>query len=112
MSKRPSTNGPDGDGGEGRDGRGRFAKGNRGGPGNPHAGRVGELRKALLNAISTDMVERAVEALAREAESGNVQAIRELLDRAVGKPIEADLIERLESLERELAQREEVKPWG
>lgn len=32
-------------------GTGRFLPGNAGGPGNPYAARVGELRAALLNAV-------------------------------------------------------------
>ena len=39
--------------------------------------------------------QRAVE-LAR---SGDVRAIKELLDRLIGKPVEADLLERIEQLE-------------
>lgn len=95
MTLQPSPNRDNG-----RDGKGRFAKGNPGGPGNPHARRVGELRSALLEAITPDAIRKAVEALIREAEGGNVSAARELIDRAIGKPIEADLIARIEELEQ------------
>src|SRR5438067_2077329 len=37
-----------------RDADGRFVKGNRGGPGNPFARRVAELRRELLEAVSAD----------------------------------------------------------
>ena len=70
----------------GRDGRGRFASGNRFGPGNPNAARVHELRKAFLDAFTADDVRQVVEALLREALDGNVQAARELLQRALGAP--------------------------
>ena len=86
-----------------RDGRGRFAPGNAAAKGRskPHAAKVAELRGELLDAITPDAIRRAVKGLLKEAEAGNVAAARELLDRAVGKPIEADLIERIEALEAE-----------
>ena len=37
-----------------RDASGKFAQGNPGGPGNPHAKRVGELRTALLDAVTPE----------------------------------------------------------
>ena len=86
--------------GDGRDrASGRFAKGWRGGKGNPHARQVARLRSTLLRAVTPTALKAAVNALLREAQSGNVAAIRELLDRTLGKPVEADLIERLERLE-------------
>src|SRR5207248_10793741 len=53
----PATNGtattpPAAGGHEGRDARGRFAPGNPGGPGNPFARRVAELRTALLDMVT------------------------------------------------------------
>ena len=101
MVETPSTNGANG-----RDTRGRLVKGNAGGPGNPHVARVGELRAAMLKALTPAAVRRAVAALIREAEKDNVQAIRELLDRAVGRPVEADLIERLDKLKQHLQKEE------
>jgi hypothetical protein len=38
-------------GGNGRTAGGRFAKGYKGGPGNPHARRVGQLQAVLLGAV-------------------------------------------------------------
>ena len=58
MSASPSTNGPDG-----RDARGRFAKGNAGGPGNPHARKVAQLRSALLRAVSAGDLRAVVKKL-------------------------------------------------
>jgi hypothetical protein len=37
--------------------------------------------------------------LVKSAKEGNVAAAREVLDRCVGRPLEADLLERLEALE-------------
>lgn len=83
---------------------GRFAPGNQAAKGrrNRDAEHVGQLRRELMDAITPEAIRRVVEALIREAESGNVTAIRELLDRAIGKPVEADLIERIEQLELQL----------
>ena len=103
MIQSPSPNGPNG-----RQSNGRFAKGNPGGPGNPYAQQVAELRSAMLKAISTEDIRRVVEALVAEAKDGNVSAAKELLDRCLGKPQEADLIERIESLEAEIDEEEEV----
>lgn len=82
----PSTNG-----GDGRDKAGRFTTGNPGGPGNPHVKRVAEFRSALLRAVSGDDIQQAVTKLVTMAHAGNLHAIRELLDRVLGKsnqPIE------------------------
>ena len=70
----------------GRDHRGRFTKGNPGGPGNPHVRRVGELRSAVLAAVTPAMVSRVLQMLYQRALAGDVLAARELLDRALGKP--------------------------
>lgn len=87
MIDAPSPNGGNGDA---RDAGGRFAPGWKGGPGNPHAARVAKLRAALLEAITPAKIKAAVKALIREAEGGNIQAIRELLDRSIGRPVPAD----------------------
>ena len=39
-------------------------------------------------------------ALVKAAKAGEPWAVRELFDRTVGKPVEADLIQRLEALEQ------------
>jgi len=71
---------------------GRFSEGNRAAVGNPHAKRVGELRTALLDAVMPEDVEAA--------KGGDVAAARVLFERTLGRPVEADLIERLEVLEQ------------
>ena len=89
----------------GRDSGGRFATGNRGGPGNPHAKHVGELRSALLAAVTAKDMRAIARTLVARAKAGDVRAIKELLDRTLGKPQEADLIERLGQLEELLRER-------
>lgn len=94
----PSTNGDNG-----RGVNGRFAKGNKGGPGNPFAAKVAKLRKALLGAVTARDMADIVKALVRQAKAGDVASAREVIERCLGKPIEADLLERLEALEAALA---------
>ena len=93
--------------GDGRDSSGRFARGNKGGPGNPFARKVGQLRSALLETVTEDDMRAVAAKLVQMARGGNLPAIRELLERMLGKPIEADFMERLEELEKHLAHAEE-----
>lgn len=106
----PSANGANGGGagGAGRGPGGRFAPGNPGGPGNPHAAHVGRLRSALLSAVGPEDLDAIARKLVKLARAGEMPAIRELLDRTLGRPTEADLIERLEALE-ELAGKVEAR---
>ena len=69
----------------GRTARGRFAPGNPGGPGNPYAKRVADLRAALLESVTEADIRAVARALVKRAKAGEVPAIRELLDRLVGK---------------------------
>jgi hypothetical protein len=96
MSDTPTNPTPD----DGRDpATGRFRPGWKGGPGNPHARRVGELRAKLLAAVSDEQWTQILTTLIEKAIGGEQWAVREVLDRTLGKPIEHDLIERLEQLE-------------
>src|SRR5258708_1902996 len=92
MKTPPSPTDPNG----GRDLHGRFAPGNRAAVGNPYATRIAKLRSALLGAVTDDDVRKVIKALVKEAKAGNIPAVKELFDRTLGKPVEADLIERLE----------------
>ena len=84
---------------DGRDGRGRFARGNRLSKGNPYAVRVAKLRRELLAAVTTKDVREIVRMLVNKARKGDIVAAREILDRCIGKPIEADVEERVERME-------------
>ncbi|TWT41098.1 hypothetical protein RAS1_37900 [Phycisphaerae bacterium RAS1] len=105
----PSTNGDDGGGavgpvsGGGRDGRGRFATGNPGGPGNPLGPAVAKLRAALIEAVTVRDIRAIAKGLVAKAREGDTLAARVLLGYTLGRPVEADLIERLESLEARAA---------
>ena len=99
-SRKPKDRLPSPNGSNGRDAKGRFSKGNPGGPGNPYAQQVGKLRSALLRAVSEADMKAIVARLVKLAKEGNVRAAREVLDRCIGRPIEADLIARIEEMER------------
>lgn len=84
----------------GRQANGRFLKGVwKGGPGNPYVRQVAALRSALLNAVTPDDIDAVIRALIKKALEGDVPAIRELLDRVLGRPVEVDFVERLKALE-------------
>ena len=91
----PTGNGSNG----GRDDRGRFTQGNEGGPGNPHSLQVSRLRSALLNAVTEDDMREIIEALVAKAKAGSIAAARVLFNRTLGKPLEPDIIARIEALE-------------
>lgn len=97
MTDSPSPNG--------RDGQGRFATGWKGGTGNPHAAQVGRLRAAMLEAVTPEDIAEIVARLVELAKEGDVRAIKEVFDRTLGKPQEADFIERLEAIEATVAER-------
>ena len=99
----PSPNGANGHGPDGR-----FTEGNAGGPGNPHARHVGMLRSALLKAVTEEDMEAVIAKLIELAKGGEIRAIKELLDRALGRPQEADLLDRIERLEQLLSERQEA----
>lgn len=104
MNVHPSPTEPSGRGSDGR-----FQPGNSFARGNPHAKRIGELRAALLAAITDEDWRAILAKLVDAAKEGEQWAIREIFDRTLGKPTEADLISRLEALEQILtANRKEA----
>lgn len=100
--RSPSTHGPNGAPAGNRDTRGRFAPGNRCGRGNPLAGRAAKIRAVLLRKLTTKQAGEITDVLIRRARDGDLAAIRELLDRTIGKPVQTDVLERLEKLEEKL----------
>ena len=71
--------------GDGRDVTGRFVKGYRGGPGNPFGDKVEQLRTALLRCMTPEDFEKLGRKLLEKAQTGDIGAIKELLDRVFGK---------------------------
>jgi hypothetical protein len=47
-----------------------------------------------------------VRSLLNQAKEGNIAAVRELLSRLLGPPVEADILARLEALEERLAEKQ------
>ena len=89
----------------GRNPDGTFAAGNPGGPGNPHAARVAQLRKALFDTVTEQDMQDVIRALVDAAKGGDIQAARILFDRILGKPLEADILERIEQLEQTIGDK-------
>jgi len=85
---------------------GRFLPGTAPGPGNPLAAHVHELRVALLEAVTPEMIAGVAKVLVREALQGDVAAARVLLDRLLGPPVPADLLEQLSVVQERLAMME------
>jgi len=94
-----------------RSAQGHFAKGNQigKGRGNPGAARVYEFRRAILLSTSVKDMLACWAALMVQAKEGNIQAIREVFDRTIGKPVEADLMERIDILEQHIESQLQVR---
>ncbi len=100
MSDGRSPNGANGE----RDAQGRFLPGCKGGPGNPLGKRIAQLRAALVEAVSEADMREIAETLARLAKGGDTIAARILFDRVLGRPLEGDILARIEELEDALAK--------
>jgi hypothetical protein len=74
--------------------------------GNPYAKRVAAIRDTLLATVTDQDVQEVTAALLTSAKSGDIPAIRELLDRLIGRPTQTDLLQRVEALETLLAERD------
>lgn len=79
-SKSKGTNG------DGRGANGRFVKGWKGGPGNPRLKAIESLRIAVRDSVTVEDLRAVMRMLVTKAKEGDMIAIRELLDRAVGRP--------------------------
>ena len=63
---------------------------------------MAELRSLILEAVTEDDLREIVKTLVERAKGGDVVAIRELLNRLVGKPCDAPDPTRMEHDERRL----------
>lgn len=105
MSDTPSTT--DSNGNHRPDGR--FVAGNKAGKGNPYAKKVADLRAALFEAVTPADLAEVVKKLTDQAKGGDVASIKELLQRLLGPPESADLMERLEAMEQRIQQLAESR---
>jgi hypothetical protein len=83
---------------------GRFGPGNKLSRGNPHARRVAELRSAMLKAVSNEDLRMVIDSILKQAKAGDVASAKVLLERVLGPPEAADLMERLDVLEQRLVE--------
>jgi hypothetical protein len=67
----------------------RFEVGNRYGKGNPHTKQVNQFRAELYKCVTVEDLRAVAAALIDKAKTGNVPAIRELLDRLIGRAPQA-----------------------
>jgi hypothetical protein len=91
-----------------RDAGGRFTTGNPGGPGNPFARHVAQLRSIMLNAVTADDLRAIIGKLLERAKAGDVAAAKLLLAYVLGKPAPAVNPDTLDW--EELAQRLRCPP--
>ena len=96
---------PNGD--YGRDESGRFTKGNPGGPGNPYARRVAQLRSTLLQAVGDEGLTDIIRGLVTAAKGGDVAAAKLVLSYVLGRPGVATDPDAVSIHGKELADREE-----
>lgn len=88
----------------GRSKNGQFAPGNQISKGNPHHKKVAQLRAALLDAVSKKDLQAIIKKLISKAKGGDAISAREVLDRTLGKPAQAELLQRIETLENFLEE--------
>jgi hypothetical protein len=92
----------------------RFAPGNPGGPGNPFARQVAELRKVMLAAVTLEQMRVVTEAMIERAAKGDVAAAKLLLQYTLGKPAAAVEPDRVEIEDYKLRTESAVPAhvWG
>jgi len=111
MSEPPILNGE-----TGRDDRGRFV--NHPGPGAPPNKHRARLAKAIKGRDITKAVQVLREIMndPKAKAADRIAAAREMLDRSCGKPVQADLLERIEGIEQQLGiaadgAKGKSEPW-
>src|SRR4051812_32481575 len=93
----------------GRDAKGRFAKGNRGGPGNPFARQVADLRSAFLARVTEADMAAIADAVLVKARQGDVAAAKLLFQYVLGKPLDGLNPDRLDQDEWQVWQEEAAR---
>ena len=114
MSNEGGNNGNGADpspNGNGKDERGRFVRGNTFSIGNPQGAAFARFRAALPNCVSEDDFTAVIKELVKRAKKGEPWAVKEFLNRILGKSKEtikhegldftlADAIRELEKVNR------------
>jgi hypothetical protein len=104
MSDTPLPTGVNGNG-NGRAAGGKFAPGNKAARGNPNNVRAQKLRNAAVRAVTRGDVTAILKKMIDLAKAGDAVAAKLILDRALGKVSNADVLERVERLEQVIAER-------
>ncbi len=94
----------------GRDSLGRFTKGNKGGPGNPFARQVAQMRSALCQAVTREDIQAVARWLLARAKEGDLAAIKLLFAYTIGRPVETVDPDTLDFKEWRLYQQATVTP--
>ena len=89
----------------------RFTLGNQGGPGNPFARQVAEIRKLLLSTVPGEELAKVLLAMLEKAKAGDVAAAKLVLQYTAGKPAEAVEPDRIE-LEDHRLRTESLVPMA
>ncbi len=92
----------------GRGANGRFAKGNPGGPGNPFARQVAAFRQEFMAAATKEDIAAIARAMIEKAKEGDCAAARIVLQYTLGKPAPTVDPDRLDEMEWEQWQRENI----
>src|SRR5215475_1402447 len=87
-------------GANGRQQNGRFGSGNKFGLGNPYCKRAHQLRSALFETVTHEDLVEVTKKLIAMAKGGDIHAIKELLDRVLGKPTASIELTQTEAKER------------
>jgi hypothetical protein len=74
----------------GRQAGGQFGVGNTFAKGNPNNRRTQEIRNRLFTLASDERIDRIVNRLLEMAEAGDIHAMHEVLNRTIGKPLDAE----------------------
>jgi hypothetical protein len=88
-----------------RDAQGRFIGGNPGGPGNPFARQVAEMRRALLSCVTYEEMRIIGGQLVVKAKMGDLAAIKLLFQYVIGKPTDSVNPDTLDLQEMEQYQQ-------
>src|SRR5262245_759628 len=83
---QPTATAPPPSAPSGRAANGRFAPGNKCGKGNPHAQKVAELRRVIMETMTAKDTAEMVHAMMVQSKQGNVAATRLLWSYGLGKP--------------------------
>lgn len=70
----------------GQDSKGRFKKGNKLGKGNPSIRKTAHYKRLFDEAITDDLYKKVLQAVAKKAVKGDIQAAKIIIEQGAGKP--------------------------